>query len=945
MKTVITFGRMNPPTKGHEKLVNAVKDLAGDGDHHVFTSMTHEPKRNPLTPEQKHGYLKSSFPNTNIVSQRSPFHALTHLQDEGYKDVTVVVGADRVSEFERIGSHKDFNFDNYNVVSAGERSGGEIENISASGARSAAKEKRYADFKGMIPSELSGKDMRSMYSDIRTQMEEFNLTEELFSDKEELELYFEAFFPMKTLFEQQGDTDFGQGNEDRDRKRIDREESRKKSETNPWPELLVVRTAGDNKLRIVPKADFESGSQEIVSGNYPGAPPMGEVTPQIAFSVMQEADFEASKTSNKLLKMFGVSDPRDLDIGQIEASGGAPAPAPMSGGSPEGEEAGMEMGMVPAPRTPPDGIEVTDPSSLYPDWDHTPEQLISGGAMMLNVLTGRNAMDGGIPMDVAEWSNFSATLSPSAERFGTALSQQIPPEYFVEDNSRVPGMLSQTWVENGGTNPIPTADLLFINPASNDTIRANVKVGKTNLLPPSENESNVLFNTLAANGMVTPFSQRKEVKKFSDGLKTKLSQVLSQIEQKAGTIKESKDDVFSEATRLYDEVAGKIEDLMALDKGLKKAILREIMTGELQFGPDSLASATHVIATNKDGTSTQLQPITNFYISKLNDVSNVNVIFTPANMEERVESEQTSGDTFVDYVRLLTANMEDKLELDNLAYRKTTNDPGTDFGLDAVSGTDHELNAVPDPFDGVSDEGSSVDFGGVETKHNLRTMIQSAVENMSNILEIMRFFNIGIETIDIDPINLTTLNDQRADKYNIITVNGKRFRVPVDKGIEDLMDDFDYIENIFSDIIMEGRKVRKYKKGKGKCGTGSDPEWCYQKKKKRYRAKLQKYNRDKGTHGNGDDKDASHENGKIVGFEDEKTNKSRNGRGSKKRKKIKKSKKRKKLKEEHGAGDEGTTELLMKYLKDTPYSGLINYKPQIRLRGKKNDDSCDCKKD
>ena len=138
MKTTITFGRMNPPTRGHEKLIDKVKELAGDGEHHVFTSQTHDPRRNPLDPKQKHSYLNASFPNTNNHSQPSPFHALTHLQDEGYKDVTVVVGADRVKEFERIGSHKDFNFDKYNVVSAGERAGEEIEDISASGARAAA---------------------------------------------------------------------------------------------------------------------------------------------------------------------------------------------------------------------------------------------------------------------------------------------------------------------------------------------------------------------------------------------------------------------------------------------------------------------------------------------------------------------------------------------------------------------------------------------------------------------------------------------------------------------------------------------------------------------------------------------------------------------------------------------------------------------------------------
>ena len=45
MKTVMTFGRMNPPTRGHEKLVDRVKELAGDGDHHVFVSGSHDPKR------------------------------------------------------------------------------------------------------------------------------------------------------------------------------------------------------------------------------------------------------------------------------------------------------------------------------------------------------------------------------------------------------------------------------------------------------------------------------------------------------------------------------------------------------------------------------------------------------------------------------------------------------------------------------------------------------------------------------------------------------------------------------------------------------------------------------------------------------------------------------------------------------------------------------------
>ena len=158
--------------------------------------------------------------------------------------------------------------------------------------------------------------------------------------------------------------------------------------------------------------------------------------------------------------------------------------------------------------------------------------------------------------------------------------------------------------------------------------------------------------------------------------------------------------------------------------------------------------------------------------------------------------------------------------------------------------------------------------------------------------------------------------------------------------MQDIMDDYNYIDAMFQEYMTEGRKVRIYRKpADGKCGTGSDSEWCYQKDKTGYREKLQKYNRDKGTHGNGDGKDASHKNGKIAGFEDESKNRSRNGKGSTKRKKIK---------EEHGAGDMGTFELLRKYLKDTPYSGIDGYDKLFKLKDKKKHDKksdCGCDKE
>lgn len=934
----MTFGRMNPPTKGHERLVNRVKELADDGDHHIFVSGTHDARRNPLKPDQKNSYLQSSFPDTNISQQPSAFHALKKLQDDGYKDVTVVVGADRVGDFERIGSHKDFNFDKYNVVSAGERAGGEIENISASRARQAAKEKKFGEFKAMTPTLMTGKQARQMFTDIQTQMEEFGLTEEMFADQKELQLFFEAFFPMKYLFEQdsftgqnmamdtmQGGANLGQGNEDRDRKRLDREASRRSVESNPWPELLVVRTANDNKLRIIPKADFDQGNQEIVAGNYPGAPPMGEVTPQISFSVMQEPDFEASKTSNKLLKMFGVSDPRELDVGMMGAGGVAGgAPAPVSG-APMSPEEQMAMGMAPAPRTPPDGIEITDPMSSNPDWDHTAPELVGGVIMAWNTATGRNPMDGGVPPEVGQFINVSETLAPASERFAQSLLQEIPPEYIAYDNAGNPGQITPEWQMNGGSNPTPAADMVFLNPATNDFIRANVAVGKTNLMSKDEGEGNVIFNTMTSQGLTVPFTNLKQSKDLTSTVKSKLGQGMSDLVQ-ATNLKEGVEDVISEATQLYDSIAGKIEDLMNMDRSLKKSILREILTGELRFGPDSTATATHVIASNKDGTNTQLQNITNAYVTKLVDMVKMNIILSPANIEERMEVEETDGNTFIDYVRSLTQNMGDQLDTSKLSPDGYS--PKSSFSVDGVP--EGDLDATPDPFAAMSSdsENAQQQFNSAETNQNLSTMVQSAVAGFNDIFDVMRFFSIGVDSIDLDQVNLTLLNDKKAEKYNIVTVNGKRFRVPVERDTQDIMDDYNYIDDIFREFVLEERKVRDYK-DEYKNFHSKPKQRANRVKRVLARRKMEKAGKVKS------DEDVNHKNPLRSGGSNEMSNleakdksKNRSDNGHH-------------LGEEHGAGDQGTTELLVKYLKDTPFAKIEGYNLPKKTK-KKN---CGCGQD
>ena len=129
---VFAFGRMNPPTAGHSKLVDAVHDVArGHGaDHKVIVSHSQDSKKNPLHSDHKVDYLKHVHPGVNFEasSKQSP-HFLAHLKNmhsQGYTHVTMVAGSDRVHEFQRLvdkynGPGKEYHFKKINVVSAGHR--------------------------------------------------------------------------------------------------------------------------------------------------------------------------------------------------------------------------------------------------------------------------------------------------------------------------------------------------------------------------------------------------------------------------------------------------------------------------------------------------------------------------------------------------------------------------------------------------------------------------------------------------------------------------------------------------------------------------------------------------------------------------------------------------------------------------------------------------------
>jgi hypothetical protein len=169
---VAAFGRMNPPTIGHEKLVDKIKSI--DGDHFVFLSQTQKPKTDPLPFDAKLEFAKKFFPDVNVghASVRTPIQMLQMLEKLGYTDVVYVAGSDRVESFTKLFNDyngKEYNFESIQVVSAGERDpdADGAEGMSASKMRAAAASGDYESFAMGTP---DAKLAQKMYDAVRKGM-------------------------------------------------------------------------------------------------------------------------------------------------------------------------------------------------------------------------------------------------------------------------------------------------------------------------------------------------------------------------------------------------------------------------------------------------------------------------------------------------------------------------------------------------------------------------------------------------------------------------------------------------------------------------------------------------------------------------------------------------------------------------------------------------------
>ena len=185
-KTIFfTFGRMNPPTIGHEKLLDKLSRSAGKNPYRVFLSQSNDPAKNPLQYKDKVKLARKMFPRhaRSIMidtSVKNVFDVASKLYDEGYKNVAMVVGSDRLREFDILlnkyngkkGKHGFYNFAKINVISAGERDpdADGAEGMSASKMRAAAKSGDFAQFAQGLTKSIGNADAKKIFNQVRSAM-------------------------------------------------------------------------------------------------------------------------------------------------------------------------------------------------------------------------------------------------------------------------------------------------------------------------------------------------------------------------------------------------------------------------------------------------------------------------------------------------------------------------------------------------------------------------------------------------------------------------------------------------------------------------------------------------------------------------------------------------------------------------------------------------------
>jgi len=601
---------------------------------------------------------------------------------------------------------------------------------------------------------------------------------------------------------------------DKSRKSSDRDSDKKAEAANPWKSVVIVRTNQDGKTRLIPKNDFEPARHELLYGQVSGQPAKPEVTPNVAQEISTQDDFEASKTSNRLL-------------GKTKAQ-----KAP--------EEEIIRSDRYDYPK---DGVEKTDRSSVYPDWDHAIESIPQGLQLVANSTSGR-AVD---TTAIRDYFGNSQTLMDSSIRAYQQLGSQIKGNFNISipDDSYPP---QGAFLEALGPEAIPTTDLI-IQSDDGTVMKVSVVNDKKKLI--LDDESDLLFKYAMSVSEESFASKTEEstITKKLNALDEKVTNSLMHLD--IGTLASKY--TLNKIEDLRVEIISTLEEVLGSDDNFERVVVLEALTGLQKFGEGSPASADHLMSMSKDGTNLKLTPLDE------------------------------------PHVRRLLAETTIKIKLDSL-----TQSP---FDMMTTMGSaDNKEPQLKEFFDIAEDSNDARLFYG-------KIMGQSN----SKLVGFMQLMNITAVSIIVNNINLEAVGSVPSGDFTKVMVGKKAFYIQTEKDT-----------NYFDGSALNMGEGRDYKKEYKYHGTPLQI--------KRRQARNSARAEAKKTHGEASLK------GKDVDHRDH--NPLNNSNGNTRLRSISANRGDNKIAiktEEHGAGDEGTTLLLLKYLKDTPFMKF----PDGLLKGSK----------
>lgn len=635
----------------------------------------------------------------------------------------------------------------------------------------------------------------------------------------------------------------GQKEVDKERKSITRDQERQSETTNPWKSVVIVRTNQDGKTRLIPKSDYDQGRHELLYGQAPGQPPKPEVTPNVAQEIAAQDDFEASKTSNRLL-----------------------------GVAPRKKQPKQEVIRSDQYDYPKDGVERIDPNSTYPDWDHSSDSVAQGIALVANSAAGKE-----VNVDMIQGMfGKSQTLMDSSIRAFQQIGDFIKGQFVVDTPEDVYDT-SMEWSQGAPSLQPPFTDLI-VQTQDGKTFNVAIVEDKTKVVMTPESEDLFRYSLTKVGPELE--SAEKETTKKLEKLKEKIVKRLTE----KNAIGVSRKYKVNSSEDFKTELVADFESILESSKLIEKMIVVEGLSGTDKFGFGSPAAANTLMSMARDGTDVKMCPLDEMHIKRLLGETSIKIKLVPE-----------MGEAPIDQVLAL---------------------------LDDEKNTP-QISEFFDLGEGVT-----------EAKMMLDQVMGSSE---SILLAFFSLLQLKPDSIVIDNINLDAVGSISGGNFTKVTVNKRNFYVEIEK-------DTNYYDGStvripdpppppMMDPGMQPPTAPPQIGGAAPVQEERDYAHEYNSYHKKKAQKKRRAGRNNirrkyiKKHGNealkGKDIDHKDHNplnncSDNVRLRDVSSNRGDN--------KVS-------VKEEHGAGEEGTTELLLKYLHDTPYMSIPR---ELLNKGKKN---------